>query len=266
MKKVLWFSIVGLFFLLYSVTSAENTKPPFSVGERLRYFIYAAKLYVGYQTIELESVEKINNIDVYKLSGNSKSAFLVSIIYRLDDKWTIFMEKSTLLPIRVEKDMVEGRSSGYFIYEIDQENNTVVIQDRAGGKQEIVNSQNLVFDLFSLLYFFRSNPSLFEETFTFDFLESHNVHTVHFQDEGEVEVIIPRISKKREVIARKLRQVGGLGIEIYVSNDELRLPLKLVSPAILPRDKRLMIELYIDRYTPGVEQTAIPEVYRRLSY
>lgn len=266
MKKAIGYYTVGIFFLIYSITWAENTKPPFSVGERLRYFIYAAKLYVGYQTIELESVEKINNIDVYKLKGNSRSAFLVSIIYRLDDKWTIFIDKSTLLPIRVEKDMVEGRSRGYFIYDIDQENNTVIIQDKTGGKREVVNSQNLVFDLFSLLYFFRSNPSLFEETFTFDFLESHNVHTVHFQDEGEVEIIIPRISKKREVIARKLKQVGGIGIEIYVSNDELRLPLKLVSPAILPGDKRLMIELYIDRYAPGVEQKVIPEVYRRLSY
>ncbi len=81
-----------------------------------------------------------------------------------------------------------------------------------------------------------------------------------------VDIIIPRISKKRTVSARKVKQIGGIGIEIYVSNDELRIPLKMIVPSILPGNKKLLIEFYIDRFAPGVKQGKIPEKYKSLTY
>jgi hypothetical protein len=68
------------------------------------------------------------------------------------------------------------------------------------------------------------------------------------------------------VSARKVTQIGGIGIEMYVSNDSFRIPLKMTVPSILPGGKKLLIEFYIDRYAPGVKQGKIPDKYKTLTY
>jgi len=245
---------------------AETADIPFSVGEKLRYSIHAAGFYVGRQTIELKEMAKLAGVDVYTLYGLSKTSPFVSIFYRLNDKWLIFMEKSTLLPMRIEKDMVEGKSKGFIIYDIDQDIGTVVIQNKTTNKNKTVHAENIVFDLFSLIYYYRKDPSLFNNLFTFDFLEPKNVQTVQFRNEGEENIIVPKISKTKKIPALKLKQVGGVGIEIYVGNDNLRLPLKMVVPSKLPRKKRLIIEFCLEKYSPGKEHEDIPSMYKRLSF
>jgi hypothetical protein len=262
---------IALFLLLVISSSAAARAEgyeqlPFSVGERLRFFIYASKLYVGYQTVDFVGVEEFEGSEVYKICGISRSSFLLSIIYRLDDKWTVFIDKDTLLPVRVEKDMTEGRDTGFFVYDINQEESTVKIHDRTNNKTEVVSSENLIFDLFSLIYYYRGNPAPFESKFTFDFLEPHALHPVEFVDRGVEQIIIPRISKKRTVSARKLQQIGGIGIEIFVSDDDLRVPLKMIVPSILPGNRKLLIEFYIDRFAPGKGHKGTPDQYRSLAY
>ncbi|UCB46528.1 MAG: DUF3108 domain-containing protein [Spirochaetota bacterium] len=266
MQRALILILVIVFIFLAFSGVAQDTGHPFSVGERFRFFIYAGKLYVGYQTVDLVSIDSIGGKEYYKIKGLSRSSFFLSIIYRLDDKWTVYIDKETLLPMKVEKDMVEGRSEGFFVYDMDQNNRKLSILDKNSGKVDVVNGEHDIFDLFSLLYYYRNNPHIFNSPFTFDFMEPHALQTVHFQEEGVVDIIIPRISKKRTVSARKVMQIGGIGIEMYVSNDSLRVPLKMTVPSILPGDKKLLIEFYIDRFEPGVQQGKLPDKYKSLTY
>ena len=254
-------------FLTLAVASVASAagKVPFSVGERLRFFIYASKLYVGSQTVELVSAEELGGTGVYRIHGVSRSSFFLSIVYRLDDKWTVFIDMDSLLPRKVEKDMTEGRVTGYFVYDIDQAKGSVSIFDRNSNTTEQLKTDNRIFDLFSLLFYYRANPAAFQKPFTFDFLEPHALHTVQFRDAGTESILIPRISKKREVTARKLEQIGGIGIEIFVSDDENRLPLKMTVPSLLPGGKKLLIEFYIDRFQPG-GGAAMPDRYKTLAY
>lgn len=267
LKRYLLISIV-IIFMCNFLSFAESRNTPFSLGEKLRYGIYAAGLRVGSQTIELQSVQKLNGTDVYLLKGLSRTSPFVSIFYRLNDDWSIFIDKNTLLPLRVEKDWKEGPDEGYYTYDIDQANDTVIHHNVIKGNTKTLNSENDVFDLFSLIYFYRYNPHLFDTTYTFDFLEIKSVRTVHFQNEGEVELAIPKISRKKDITitAYKLKQVGGIGIEIYIANDNLRLPLKMVVPSKLPKGKKLNVEFYIDKFSPGSDQKDIPYIYKLLRY
>lgn len=263
-----WVLLFSILIILQSVCElfALNQKPPFSVGEKLEYTIHAAGLTVGRQTIELEDVVEHRGKAVYRLIGRSKSSPFLSIFYRLDDRWLVLIEEDTILPIRVEKEMVEGKNEGYFIYDIDNNSRTVNIQNMESGTVKTVQSKNTVFDLFTLIYYYRSNPSNFTSTFTFDFLEHKRVSTVQFRNDGEVMLDLPRISRQAPVSALKLCQIGGAGIEIYVGADELRLPLKLVVPSKLPRNRRVIIEFYLDRFSPGKLQKNIPEMYKKLRF
>lgn len=245
--------------------SADN-ELPFSTGEKLQYTIHAASFYVGKQVIELEKTGRFGSTDVYRLNGHSRTSPFISIFYRLDDKWLVLMDRETLLPLRVEKDMVEGKSRGYFTYSIDQSAGSVLIESADGKTKKTVSADNAVLDLFSLIYYYRKDPSRFNSLFTFDFLEAKNVRTVQFRNAGEAEVLVPKISKTTRVEAVKLQQVGGIGIEIYVGKDSLRLPLKLVVPSKLPRKKRMVIEFTLEKYAPGQDQKDIPRMYRKIGF
>jgi hypothetical protein len=261
--------VIILFFLIFfSSVWADTDATPFAIGEKIRYSIYAAGWRVGYQTIELDSIQKVNEVDVYLLKGLSRTAVFVSIFYRLNDEWSVFIDKSTLLPLRVEKDWQEGKGEGFYIYEIDQQNRIVTLNNVSKGNTKTMNPENDVFDLFSLIYFYRKNSQQFNSSYTFDFLEPKSVRTVHFQNEGEEEIEIPKITRQKDVTikAQKLKQIGGIGIEIYVATDDLRLPLKMVVPSKLPKGKKLDIEFYIDKFTPSPEQKNIPRIYNLLKY
>ncbi len=269
MKK----NLIKSFFIFFAVVllpswqllPGENGLP-FSPGEKLQYSIHAASFYVGRQIIEFEKTSQYGAVDVYKLIGHSKTSPFVSIFYRLDDKWLVFMEKESLLPLRVEKDMVEGKSKGYVTYTIDQDTGSVIIENVNNGTKKTVTADNIVLDLFSLIYYYRKNPALFDTLFTFDFLEAKNVQTVQFQNAGDAEILVPKISKINKVQAVKLQQVGGIGIEIYIGKDALRLPLKLIVPSKLPRKKRMIIEFNLEKYSPGKKQSDIPFMYKKLSF
>ncbi len=257
-------SVAILACVLLLTAGSLSADPPFSVGERLRYGILASGFPVGKQTIELSGTSDFLGQPVYNLYGRSRTSGLLSIFYRLDDKWHVFMDRQSLLPVRVEKDMKEGQKEGYYVYDINQAERSVVIQNLETNNIKTVLAENTVFDLFSLIYFYRLNPAVFDGEYTFDFLDPTDVHTVHFQNEGETSIQIDRISRYEEIPCIKLQQIGGVGIEIYVGSDELRLPLKLVVPSKLPRDRELIVEFVLEKYRPGEHQVDIPRLYRHI--
>lgn len=251
---------------MYARENNDSGPHPFSVGEKLRYSIYAEGIKVGNQTMEVEAVKDQGGVLVYVIKGQSKSSSLLGIVYRLDDRWTIWMKKQDLRPIWVEKDWAEGRKEGLYHYEIDQDVGVVTHRNMESGKTKTLKANNTVFDLFSLLYFYRANAESLANPFTFDFLESKGVKTVQFNDEGVIPLVVQKISPHKAIETRKLKQVGGLGIEIYVTTDRLRLPLKLVTPAKISKNNVIDIDFIIDGFAPGAGQGDLPHEYRRLKY
>jgi hypothetical protein len=255
-----------LFLFAAGQSNAETAAGPFSVGERIEFDIYAAGLYMGSQVIELRSIETFKNREVYNLYGQTKASRFMNLFYKLDDKWLVYMDKEYLLPLWLEKDMWEGERKAYLVYSINQLKKSVRIENRTTGDKKWKKGENQIFDLFSLAYYYRQFPERFNSTFTFDFLEEGSLQTVQFKNEGEVEIRLSSLSKSDRIPAYMMKQVGGIGIEIYVSTDELRLPLKIVTPAKLSNDRKLNVEMRIERYTPGIEQKEIPSEYWKLRF
>ena len=237
---------------------------PFSGGEKIEYKIYASGFSVGYQTIEVVGIDRVNGKDVWVIKGRSKTTPLLSLFYRLDDRWVVYIDKDTLLPLIVKKNVLEGRRKDYLIYNIKQNQKLVIISDKSGKKIKEIKYKNKLFDLFSLIYYFRAKPESFKSDFIFDFLEEKSVRTVHFKRDKDLNIIIPTISRRNPVKAISITQIGGIGINIIVGRDKIRLPLKMVVPSRLPGNKRLNVIFSIHRFTPGKSNLKIPFYYRRI--
>ena len=228
----------------------------FKVGETLTYNIYAAGLKVGYQIIEVKGIKNINGRKVIELKGHSKSAPFVSLLYRLNDKWRILVDAESLKPIRIEKDMVEGKKSGFIIYEIDQENLKVIMTDVTNNRVKEIKAKNPVFDFISMVYKFRRDAALYSDIgkrITFDFLEPEKTRTVSFINVGESLIPNPISSKnKRNRTVRTIvyKQTKKPWIIFYVDSNEGHLPLKMEVEAKLANALKIQIEVELKKYKP----------------
>ncbi len=263
MDKYFFLNKVGIIFLaIFCLSGRPSECSQFTVGEKLKYSIYAGGIKVGYQTIEVSSVDRLRNRDVFVITGRSWTSAFVSIFYRLDDNWKIYIDTKTLLPLRVEKDMMEGGKEGMFIYDLDQAHRSVVIRDVTNNSTiKTVKADNDVFDFVSMVYFFREHAASFADTgdkLVFDFLEPKRVRTVSFKNEGTEDIIMPKISRSKAIPTKKYKQIGDAGIEFFVSDDNLYLPLKMAVNAKLPRKLRIKINVYLEKYAPGTEGAYIP--------
>ena len=245
---------------------ARDASHVFTVGEKLGYQLHARGLYMGTQTMELEAVTQFKERDVYVLRGLSSSSRFMSMFFPVNDKWLVYIDRQNLVPLRLEKDMHEGKKKAFLVYHIDQENKRVVFENETTGSRDEKEGVHQVFDLFTVTYFYRQFPEQFDDVFTFEFLEERNIKTVQFRNEGKVMVKVITISSKKKIPAYKIKQVGGIGIEIYMSTDELRLPLKIVTPARLKKGRKLNVEMNLDKYSPGEGQADVPELYRDLLF
>ena len=229
-----------------------QSETEFQIGEKIKYGIYFGGIHMASQTMEIVSKERLNQSDVYKIVGRTKSSLLMSLFYRLDDKWIVYLDRDTLLPVRVEKDMREGKQSGYFIYDIDQDKRRVAIlypqEDKA--KKVIPFSKDL-FDIISLAYFMRAALPSYDvrgDTFSVDFLEPTKVKTVAFRNQGIEKIALPRSSHKGRFETHHFKQIGSYEIEFFIDCDEEHLPLKLfVSSRFLVID--LNIEAILLEYS-----------------
>ena len=226
----------------------------FTVGEKLVYSIYANNVKVGYQLIELSSIERLDGREVYKLTGHSKSAGFISIFYRLDDKWVIYLDSRTLRPVRVEKDQLEGKRTGFIVSDIDQETRTVTIRNVTKQTSKSVKGENDIYDFISMVYHFRRSAALYKkqgDSLTFDFLESSRITTVTFENTGSDTMKTRKLYRRKEFDVTRYSQSPDAGIEFYIADDPTHLPLKMYAQAQINKRSSIDIEIYLTEYTGG---------------
>ena len=245
---------------------AGDSTHVFGIGEKIAYQLHARGLYLGNQTIELESIDQLDGREIYKLRGLTKSSRFMNLFFPVEDKWLVYIDRYELLPLKLEKDMLEGDHKAFIIYHINQDDKRVVFENKTTGTTDEKEGEYPVFDLFSVIYYYRQNPELCDNGFSFEFLEQKGLKTVQFKNEGEVEIKVSPISNKKKIPAYKLMQVGGIGIEIYISTDDLHIPLKVVSPVRMRKGRRFNMEMNLNKYRPGQGQGQVPELFRNLTF
>jgi hypothetical protein len=215
---------------------------PFGVGERLDYRVKFGPLRVGKAHMAVEAIEPIAGHATYHLYSVIEGS---TPFYKLVDKQESWLDVVKLASRRYVQDSKQGSYERFRKYEFDLEGRVLVHPD---GETDSIPAQAL--DDCSFVYFVRSVALEVGETYEWNryYRFDRNPVILHVLRREEVKVPAGEFAT---IVVRPIIKTGGLfseggKAEIYITDDERRVPVKLVTKL-----KVGSVILELTEYTPG---------------
>ncbi|MGD8866040.1 MAG: DUF3108 domain-containing protein [Gemmatimonadales bacterium] len=248
-------NLLVLLLLLWSspVVIAQDAQPaagagrepadvPFGVGERLDYRVKFGPLRVGKAQMMVEGVERIEGHPVYHLYSIIEGS---TPFYKLVDKQESWLDVAQLASRRYLQDSKQGSYERYRVIDFDLEN---LVYSQHNGETGPIPAGAL--DDCSFVYFVRSLTLEVGETYEWNryFRLDRNPVILKVLRREEVDVPAGEFST---IVVRPIIKSGGIfseggEAEIYITDDENRVPVKLVTKL-----KVGSIILELTDYAPG---------------
>jgi hypothetical protein len=142
--------ILVILTLLISLNYSQ--KIPFKVGERLTYTLQFNIIKMGRGYLSVESIDNISGVQSYHIKFQANTHKFADRIFRVRDKIDIWLNKTDLATLKINKEINEGNYHKNYYTLIDY-NNSIVITNK-----DTININGAVRDPYSLLYYFRTIP------------------------------------------------------------------------------------------------------------
>jgi Protein of unknown function (DUF3108) len=227
----------SLFVPVLAQNSDSYINSSFQNGEQLEFHVYynMSFIWVNAGNVSFKvSDEYLQGREVYHIAGDGKTASSYDWIFRVRDKYETYIGKDNLLPVKFVRDVCEGGCKF--------SNNIVFDQAKckAYSDTNVFSVPKHTQDILSAIYFARNiNYNNYKPgdriPFTL-FLDNKIYHA------GVIYVGKEQITTKMgtynaiklapEVIAGTIFK-GGEKMEIWVSDDENHLPLRVNSPILV---------------------------------
>ncbi|MDP3732765.1 MAG: DUF3108 domain-containing protein [Candidatus Omnitrophota bacterium] len=237
------FLIVALIFLLSIKSKMESTRAialrdsygrntprsikgeekeiiqPDYVGEKIIYDVKLGKLYLG--------KARFNNLANVQLDGRLLSVMMMETkLTQFTDTEKIYSDPETLLPIRVERDILKLLAREKITEDYDQNNFTVTIIKNKGAKQQklVIKKNGHIHNAVLLPYYVRRIPALDVGRIIIANLPTRRleIKLVSIED-----IKVPAGTFKAYHFKSTPKQ-----IEIWISTDVRRIPLKIQGTGI----------------------------------
>lgn len=210
----------------------------FTLGEKLVFDIDYGFITAGVATMEIPSIELLNERQCYKIAVKVRSAKGFDWIYTVRDSYFTFVDVQGIFPWKFEQHIREGNYRRDFVAEFDQRNHfaqTIVSNDI-----EYIKIPDYVHDIVSAFYYCR--------TVDFTALRPNDeIHLQNFYKDSTYALDIKYFGTEEvDVSAGEFRALkiqpfireGGLfkntgNMTIWLSDDENKIPVKMSSKIIV---------------------------------
>ena len=146
------FAVIGSLFG-QGFALAENIEARFQNKDKLVYSVFFNGVLSGYIEWEYRGRQKVDGVTVDVLSVNSDTN--IFNLLELDSKERVFLDSQTLLPIKVERDIVFFGKKEIIEETYDQERGKIKIKRKNSKEPEEMLSQDTpIHNILELLYFF----------------------------------------------------------------------------------------------------------------
>jgi hypothetical protein len=220
---------------------------PFGIGERLDYRVKFGPIKVGRAYMQVVGIETIAGWPTYHLQSLVEGS---TFFYKLEDKQESWLDVYQLASRRYVQDSHQGDYKRYRDYRLDLEN---LVYERKDGETDSIPAGAL--DDASFVYFVRSIPLEVGETYEWNryFLWDRNPVILKVLRREKVKVPAGQFST---IVVRPIIKTKGLfseggEAEIYITDDDRRLPVKLVTKLTVGS-----VILELTEYRPGRQLTA----------
>ena len=227
----------------------------FEPGEKLTYVIYYNWGFIWVSAGEMTFT--VNEIDSgYHLHSSGSSYPSYEWFFKINNRYDSYVDPETFLPYRSIRDIREG---GYKKYEevVYDRGNQKAITKRAETKEDsletsIAEIEPCVHDLLSIIYYARSSP------WSDDFPSEHEIPVDLFFGKREYNLAL---TYKERLPEEKIKKLGTFDVlrfspelitgnlfdegdeaNIYVTNDDNKLPVYIESPLSVGKVKVILKE------------------------
>lgn len=254
MKKII--ILIFVFVMFFVDIYAQSIDRPFKEiafksGEKLTYtltynwfFVWTDVGIVDFNISEKE----ICNKKTYHIKGTGKTFPFYDWFFQVRDVYETWIDTSSLLPVFYHRDVDEDGYLKDITYKFDEENNVAyskVKKRKKPLKYDTLKIPDKTLDVISIIYYIRNiNFSQIEkkEKIPFVILLDNEVTNIYIRYHGKEKKKVKGIGKfdclkfTGSLIAGSVFK-GGEDLEIWVTDDENRIPVWIESPIIVGKIK-----------------------------
>ena len=206
----------------------------FHAGEIITYKVFytAAGVYIGAGEATFRStIERLNNKPVYHVIGEGKTYNFYDNFFKVRDKYESYIDTATLQPYRFIRNVNEGTYKKYENVTFNKTTNTAVTNSGVYKVPECVQ------DVLSAIYFARNinfDQYKKDDKIMFSMFLDNEVYEMYIRYLGK-ETIKTRYGKFRAIKFKPLLIKGtifegGENMNVWVSDDGNRIPVRIESP------------------------------------
>lgn len=215
--------ILIILTLLISLNYSQNL--PFKVGEHLTYTLQFNIIKMGRGYLSVESIDTIAGISSYHVKFQANTSKFADIIFRVRDKIDIWLNKTDLTTLKIDKEINEGNYHKNYYTLIDYANSIAITN------KDTIKINGTVRDPYSLLYYFRTIPLGVGQILEFTTFDQNKLTDFQVIIDGKETVKTPA-GKFPCIIVKPFREGKTLlknkgDMKIWFSDDELRLPVQI---------------------------------------
>jgi len=209
----------------------------FKEGEKLTFTVFYNMGFIWINAGEANfttEAETINGKKVFHITGDGKTNKSHEWIFKVRDKYETYIEADNMLPVKFIRDVHEGNISIY---------NHVTFDQNAGKAYSTKGSYNVphcVQDVLSTIYYARNiNYNQYKpgDRIPFTMFLDDQVYSLYIRYLGKEQVTTKYGTFNAIKIAPLLIKgtifKGGEKMEVWVSDDENHLPLRVNSPILV---------------------------------
>lgn len=211
--------------LILSFSYLCGTNIPFKIGESLNYKASFSGIDAATGRLEVLGIETINNVSTYHVRFSANTHGIANFIFPIRDVIDLWLDEKSLAPIRVKKNISEGK------YKKKNESNFFQKQGFVIVRNDTISMIKETHSPFSLFYFFRNKNLSKIDGKIFSTIDGKKITTLKIKVTKGITIEVPagdfNCTEVTPMRIDEKRFKNETTMSIWFSNDKHRYPVKI---------------------------------------
>jgi len=240
-----FFKTLGLVILLFTApapySAADEFSIPFQPGEKLVFELKWTVISAGKASLEVKPFTKVNGEDAYHFELKAKTNRFLDRFYKVRDRINGYTNMDITRSLFYSKRQREGKTKKNAVVKFDWEDSTAEYTEYIKqSKRKTIELMPGTFDPLSIFYYSRKLPLQVGQEMQRPVTDGKKCVMGKVKVVRREKIIVPAGEFDTFLMVPDLQHVGGVfkksknaTIELWVSADNRRLPVKLKSKVVV---------------------------------